>query len=58
MNLKLLPHIPTLEETATNFDGEVAQWLGHRIDNRKISSSGPALPKYRLHSLNRYWLDI
>ena len=23
---------------------EVAQWLGHRIANRKISSSSPALP--------------
>ena len=23
--------------------GEVAQWLGHRIANRKISSSSPAL---------------
>ena len=24
--------------------GEVAQWLGHRIANCKISSSSPALP--------------
>ena len=24
--------------------GEVAQWLGHRIANRKVSSSSPALP--------------
>ena len=24
--------------------GEVAQWLGHRIADRKVSSSSPALP--------------
>ena len=24
-------------------NGEVAQWLGHRIANRKVSSSSPAL---------------
>ena len=25
-------------------NGEVAQWLGHRVANRKVSSSSPALP--------------
>ena len=35
-------------------NGEVAQWLGHRIANRKISSSSPALPTVLRVRLERY----
>ena len=32
------------EERTDFLNGEMAQWLGHRIADRKVSSSSPALP--------------